>query len=356
MIPNTRLMKIPAALLLLYLFSCEHPTEPKPDPGPDTTSHHFIWRVDTLGGIFSTAISIEIVSETEAYVGGEFFVYPNPNDLSISERYNLAVWNGVKWTFEKVNFQINDQSKDFQQSPIKQIRKIGESSLLFLSIGAECVFRKNGKDSYKNAKSPVNYCWARSETDIYFTGYGGAFTHYDGVSFRSIPTGVTNDFVDIWGDEESVWITSDDKSSTAFAFGEYRNNNFRMVDNNPKGESRFPFGYISVYKPSIKSPLYLLIQGFTLEVNSTAPLTYSTILNHVESGYYFYWVRGNAPNDLYLGDWNTQSFAHFNGKTWKTFTVNGEGQEAFTVRGNLIGGCGNNSNLIPPRVYMAKRF
>ncbi|MCK6601536.1 MAG: hypothetical protein L6Q77_06895, partial [Bacteroidetes bacterium] len=216
-----------SCFLLTGFTGCEKPTEPKDTPEPDTTSHNFVWRVDTLGGIFSTAMSIEIVNETEIYVGGEFFVYPNPNDLSVSDRYNLAVWDGKKWLFEKVKFQLNDNSPNFQESPIKQIRKIGPNSLLFMSVGAECVFKKNGKLSYKNAKSPVSFIWARSETDIYFTGINGGLTHYDGTTFTDIPTGVTNHFIDIWGDDTHVWITSDDLSSPAFAFGEIKNNKAR---------------------------------------------------------------------------------------------------------------------------------
>ncbi|MCA0444926.1 MAG: hypothetical protein LCH54_01720 [Bacteroidetes bacterium] len=344
-------------VLSLGLPACDQPTEPKDNPGPDTTSHNFVWRVDTLGGPFSTAISIEIVNENEIYVGGEFFVYPDPNDLSVSDRFNLAVWDGNKWTLKKILFVGYNNAPPYVE-PIKIIKHFENGHLLLVS-NFNSVAKYDGKtwsSFYTLDGKDKKYCWARSETDIYFAGYNGSFTHYNGSTFTTISTGVTNHFIDIWGDDKNVWITSDDRSTTAFAFGEYNGNTFRMIDSNPNGESRFPYGYISVCKPSQNSPLFLLLQGNTIEVSSTNPYKYKVIYNHIESGYYFYWLRGNAANDLYMGDWNTQSFSHFNGKTWKAFTVNFEGQEAFTVKGNLIAGCGNDSNINPPRVYVARHF
>ncbi|MBN8705530.1 MAG: hypothetical protein J0L62_06615 [Bacteroidetes bacterium] len=345
-------------ILSIGLPACDQPTEPKDTPGPDTTSHNFVWRVDTLGGPFSTAISIEIVNENEIYVGGEFFVYPDPTDLSVSDRFNLAVWDGNKWTLKKILFVGYNNAPPYL-SPIKIIKHFENGHILLVSsYNSFAKFDgKNWTSFYPGTGTDKQYCWARSETDVYFAGDGGGFTHYDGSTFKVIPTGVTNHFIDIWGDDKNVWITSDDQSTPAFAFGEFNGIQFRLIDFNPKeGENRSPFGYRSVYKSKSNNSIFVMAVGALLEVTSTNPYLYKTIYNTRESGYVFYWIRGNASNDLYLGDWNTQSFSHFNGKTWKTFTTNGEGQEAFTVKGNLIAGCGNASNINPPRVYVARHF
>lgn len=268
---------IPLLILCFFLTGftgCEKPTEPKDTPEPDTTSHSFVWRVDTLSGIFSTAMSIEIVNETEIYGGGEFFVYPNPNDLSVSDRYNLAVWNGKKWTLKKILF-AGYNNAPASTEPVKIIKWFENGHLLLVS-NYNSFAKFNGKN-WTSFYPPVTgtdkkYCWARTETDIYFTGHNGSLAHYDGTTFTVIPTGVTNDFIDIWGDDTHVWITSDDEASPSFAFGEFTNGRFRLLDYNPiNAENRSPYGYRSVCK--VGNSLFVMAVGAFLEIVGTTPLT-----------------------------------------------------------------------------------
>lgn len=187
--------------------SCNSPTEPKDTPGPDTTSHNFVWRVDTLGGPFSTAISIEIVNENEIYVGGEFFVYPNPEDLSVSDRFNLAVWDGKKWTLNKILFVGYNNAPPYLE-PIKIIKHFDNGHMLLVSnFNSFAKFDwKSWTSFYPGTGTDKQYCWVRSENDVYYVGRGGGFTHYDGSTFKVIPTGVSNHFIDIWGATKVLYL------------------------------------------------------------------------------------------------------------------------------------------------------
>ena len=88
--------------LALCLPACEE-TILKPPPGmTDTTTHDWRFEVDTLGGWWSGARDVVAFSRDDAYVTGEFRVYPDPNDIGVFDRYNLAHWDGRTWTLLQV--------------------------------------------------------------------------------------------------------------------------------------------------------------------------------------------------------------------------------------------------------------
>ncbi len=57
-------------LLLSLLFNCKtQTTEPKPEP--DTTSHDYVWRIDTLGIGGSFLKDISILNKNDIWAAGE---------------------------------------------------------------------------------------------------------------------------------------------------------------------------------------------------------------------------------------------------------------------------------------------
>ena len=63
-------------LLASAVVSCKQATTgPTPLSGPDTTSHNFLWTLDTLGdGNSSTLYDVAIINDTLAYAVGEISV------------------------------------------------------------------------------------------------------------------------------------------------------------------------------------------------------------------------------------------------------------------------------------------
>lgn len=341
--------------LLLTGNQCTSPTASKEDGGMDTTSQNFSWEIDTLGGLFSSVRCVEIVNDTLIYAGGEFSPFGYGTTHNDHERFNLAIWNGKKWTLEKLLFQFDDGSSYFQETPISSIKIFPNGNKVFMSRGAEIVVVKNGIKSYKNGKIPVKHMYARSENDIYFVGDEGSAAHYNGTTITKLPTGVTVDLTDIWGNDEKIWAVGDEYNTANYAFIEKSNGkNWQVIDQydpNAKGNIE---GYMAVFKLP-ESKLYVMTYNGLLRLHNSFPFQYEVLKKSEEFVIFPNRIRGNAENDLYISDYNTGGFMHFNGKRWKyqyiTPTVGG----GFAVKGNLVVGGGFTGGISSALIYRAIR-
>ncbi|NOZ75489.1 MAG: hypothetical protein GXO90_08985, partial [FCB group bacterium] len=162
----------------------------------DTTSHNFIWEIDTLGNYGSYLNDVAIVDENNIWVVGYI--------TTDTATYNAAHWNGSEWEM----IAIQPQGYIL---PIQCIYYYNEEDIWFGQSGLPIQW--NGHEYYlytpANSTHPgqptINAIWGSSPDDIYFVG-DGSIVHYDGSVFRRMESGTEVDLIDISGTTDSEHI------------------------------------------------------------------------------------------------------------------------------------------------------
>lgn len=199
-------MKRPFISLILFLLlftlwpnsACTEPNEEKPIE-PDTTSHEFAWRVDTIG-TYGYLHDVAIIDENNIWVVGEFYT-PDP-DSSFNntgwEKHNAAQWDGSKWNYQLI-------SPEGDRHFIQSIFAFNKDDIWFGSGGLPIHW--NGKQYYEyipaRGEHPgggrIYAMWGTSSDNMYFGGDRGDLVHYDGDTFEKIDMPSDEPINDIWG-------------------------------------------------------------------------------------------------------------------------------------------------------------
>ncbi|MCA0446798.1 MAG: hypothetical protein LCH54_11290 [Bacteroidetes bacterium] len=193
-------------ILLFTGISCNSPTEPKDTPGPDTTSHNFVWRVDTIGTYLSLVRDVAIVDGNNIWAVGEFYKKHSTFDSTTKDQYNAAHWNGVRWELKRLPFDFGTYSEPFPFE-INAVFVLNNSTVWGAS-GATPIRLGNEKwQAYSMAGISNNIIikiWGLDDTHIWFVGNNGTILFFNGTTFTRIPYDESVDFIDVWGDETGV--------------------------------------------------------------------------------------------------------------------------------------------------------
>ncbi len=199
----------------------------------DTTSHDWTWTMETFGDFSGSGFyDVAIVNDTLAYAVGEIYLNDSlgQHDPTL---YNLAIWNGQRWRFERRNFtwRLLYPNSGGEPQGTSSIRSIFAFNPNDIWIAAQTVQHWNGTTwteyaaivGYDNQGFPIAAggalkIWGNSSSNLYFVGRGGLIIHYNGSSWRKIESGTTVDLTDIYGtpDGKEVWVcafTSDDSTA-----------------------------------------------------------------------------------------------------------------------------------------------
>jgi hypothetical protein len=278
----------------------------------DTTSHDWTWTMQTFGDFGSSAFyDVAIINDTLAYAVGEIYL----ND-SLGQRdptpYNLAIWNGQRWRFERVLhfFQGNQL-----YSPLTSIFVFDEHDI-WLGAGGG-LFRKNGQNWQVILlgvevfpASPVNKIWGRSSSDVYIVGNGGNIAHYNGSSWRKIESGTSLDIYDIYGDGEEVFAAGTSFQTAGRTF-------LRLFTNRSQSLSTTPIQWSIQslwFQPNRR--YYVVGSGIYEKRQLTGSLWRNKPLDITT--FYTTCIRGNDINDvLVVGAFG--EVLHFNGVSWRSY-------------------------------------
>ncbi len=193
-IPITSLIVLTIVSTLLW----QCPEDLVKPTDPDTTSHNFIWEVDTLGIYGSYLKDVWIVNENDIWVVGKI-IMPDP-DSSFNgtgrETFNAAHWNGSRWNLSR-----------FERGALLNSIWYFNENDIWASGGVPIHWDGNTWDFYHlwdmgvldQDDGGVEHIWASSPSDIYFVGRKGSIVHYDGSNFEKMESGTTLDIQDIWG-------------------------------------------------------------------------------------------------------------------------------------------------------------
>jgi hypothetical protein len=157
----------------------------------DTTSHDFVWTIDTIGDRSTYLHDVFIIDEHNIWIVGE--IYKGIPETS----YNVAHWNGEEYKLKLLKY---DGTKPIL--PIQGIWAISNNEVWLASGSIFYWNGQNGEISYQRdigTSDIVTKIWYNTYSDIYGVGRNGIIVHYNGSTWEKLESGTTTDIRDIWG-------------------------------------------------------------------------------------------------------------------------------------------------------------
>lgn len=301
------------SITILCWFSCcrDHQrltaVQPPVENGPDTTSHNFIWEIDTLGTRNSYLMDVAVIDENNIWAVGELYT-------DETTPYNAVYWNGQKWNFKRL----------FSDKVISPVRGIWAISNDNIWLAAGSIYQWNGIKanlSYLrniNTNELVQRLWYNDEKDIYGVGTEGLIVHYDGQSWQRLDSGTNLLIGDIWGAKNPI---TGKEEILCIASDQFHNNGMKLlkIENNIVSvlpDSGLPWSLSSIW--FIPGKHYYLVGDGVFETQdiykpwknlSEQPLDYRSS------------VRGTAVNDVFISG-SHGLLSHYNGSSWFHYTNN----------------------------------
>ncbi len=306
--------------LILCLFaslvaSCHQSTTP-PDNGPDTTSHNVVWEIEKFGdGPSNYLMDVALVNDTLIYVGGSLSFTDSTGQLDPVE-YNLGVWNGSSWRFQRLYYDYQGQ-KYIQ--PIRCIYAAGANDIWFWSTG---LIHWDGEKFVEWEIPPslwhswANKIWESPTGELYVAGDSGAIAHYSNGSWDLLITPTVLDVRDISGsgnkqaaDLEVLAVagnpyTSSDRALFRLTGAKVSNLDTKGITGALTGIWFSPGGRYYAVGAGIYVKGQLSDTVWSKETGLTPNFTEA--------------VRGTAENNVFVvGDFG--EVLHYNGQTWKSY-------------------------------------
>jgi len=162
----------------------------------DSTSHDFMWVIDSLGSYGSVLNDVQIVNENNIWVTGEI-ILPDP-DSSYNgtgwEHYDAANWDGENWNIIRIAPPLYVQ-------PLSALHYVSDTEIWFGKSTLPILY--DGQTSRKFTPADDNYpggskiqtIWKSDLGNVFFVGFEGRITRYDGNEFVAMETGTD---VDLW--------------------------------------------------------------------------------------------------------------------------------------------------------------
>ncbi len=310
--------------MLLSFSSCKkaNPVEPCTDCSekPDTTSHNFIWKTETLGDAGSVAFDVAIVNDTNIWVVGEFYKRKARTDGGDSI-FNAANWNGKSWKL--ILIPIKTFSGNLSPAALRTVCLIKNEIWVTGDAGGYAVLKDNlWNTNFNNIGSATTIrIWGHSPDNIYFIGSNGNITHYNGTTFTKMETGTDVSLTDIYGtpDGKEVWVCGEDENKGNSVLLRKNSVNsweklYEKTANDP--EAKYD-SFLSTLWTAGNGEFW--VAGFAKGIIRHS---YSNTLDEKVENFgrknYPYRMRGSGTNNVFMvGD--GAMIWHYNGSTWKYY-------------------------------------
>ncbi len=176
----------------------------------DTTSHNYIWRIDTLGIEGSFLKDVSILNKNDIWAAGEIIFEDTYTYDSLGnwiDPYNVVHWDGVKWNLIRA-LAKNYNNNYYQKNAVRAF------NINNIWLGDNIASHWDGNYWYFYSLSegfPTSYyiskIWGLTSQHIYFIGFGGRITEFNNGRWTEMDSGTPIDLYDIHGTEETVFIT-----------------------------------------------------------------------------------------------------------------------------------------------------
>ena len=285
----------------------------------DTTSHNFIWEIDTLGGYGSYLKDVAIVDENNIWVVGMIKI-PDP-DSSFNgtgwEDFNAAHWDGNDWELLKI-FMGALELESIEYFSEDDIWVVGGTPFHWDGENWTNYHLWNmgvlGPDD-----GGVSEVWGTSSSNLYFAGRQGSIVHYDGSVFIQLESDTEVDLEEIYGTEDGEHIfvsgyNSSGYNNTSPLLHIYNGEVTKVYESTYPWGNETDWGRIEAIKV-IGDTVYLTTWGrdwiaynyLTGEyIYNTIPEFYGTRVVDISS---------NGINDITCVDASGE-ILHFNGLNW----------------------------------------
>ncbi len=330
-----------------------------------TSSHNFVWEVDTLGIYGSYLNDVWIVDEDDIWVVGYIWTEDTYTYDSLrvwQTPYNAAHWNGSHWKLSRFERGV----------PLNSIWYFNENDI-WASGGVPIHWDGNTWDFYHlwdmgvldQDDGGVEHIWASSPDDIYFVGRKGSIVHYDGSTFRKIESGTDITLTDIYGySDNKVFICGYNRTDGRCILLKGDQSGFEKIY---ESDNYDYFGRVEL--SSVFQSVW--INNRQLYIASSAGFWQQPISS--DQGYLRLWreiipdriwpncIRGTDHNNIFIvadmGD-----VVHFNGETFVNY-VGSRGIEfgppqlySVTCKDNLVVVCGILNSTYQGIVYRGRHL
>ena len=273
-----------------------------------TTSHHFVWEIDTLGEYGSSLHDVTAIGENDVWAVGEI----KAND----KLYGAVHWDGEKWNFIelKVGLEI--------------VRPRGILVLSSNDIWFACgsIYHWDGSETtlewLRNIDTPetVEKVWGTSSSNLYFVGNAGTIVHYDGSNFTRMTSGTDANLLKIAGiynpatGKSRIWVTG-----TGILLY-YDSSEWQTIWD--QDHPYFDNNYINPTAIYIPDDKYIILStwngyGSRITLHNQDDFGQYQVLFYAD-GDYIRFISGIDVNDFFLVGTYTK-VAHYNGETYHKY-------------------------------------
>lgn len=319
-------------IVLLFCFmminACPEPPENKPQKADcpigkspcaddstvccwDTTSHNFVWEIDTLGmqGGDNWLMDAAITDENNIWVVGELH--------SDSGLFSGAVWDGEEWSLIKLDGQWGTISP-------RGIFAFDQNLIWIVNGGtiykweSDSLYIQWESDWQNGELDVVRYIWGSSLDDIFFIGNEGTIVHYDGTAFERMNSGTDVDLRSISGTSaDNVWVSGWNYDDLHRILLHYDGNVWnKIIDDNSdiEGQDRIEGRIVGVYTDNTDNVWVLTHKGLYNCNNNTID-DCQWFGDKSDPTSWIYAFDGSNHNDLFYGGAFTRLW-HYNGSTF----------------------------------------
>jgi hypothetical protein len=338
----TKCIFIALLIIVTFLgFDCKkNPIAPPDNNGTDTTSHNWVFTVDTLGdgnGSILKDVTILNTNPPLAYAVGDIELKDSTGQFE-QKPYCLAKWNGLKWDLTQLKFFPPGAIGDSLNAIGDAVFANGPNDI-WMAAGALFHWFGSRLDvNYNTGAEGANKIWSDHNGNCWFVCNTGAIIQYTNGTWQKLSSGTSTDMQDIWGYQNNSEQTTILCISSTVFYGGTENlfsisgNNVTQLNTNGlswsiRGIWFDDNGYYIVgaeiyYKKSLRDSVWQIIKP--------AP---SSSYGYVNA------IRGNSANDIVaVGAFGT--FLHYNGSSWYNFTqqLNLSGCDFYSVsiKDNLV--------------------
>jgi hypothetical protein len=273
----------------------------------DTTSHNYVWTIDTIGTIGSTLLDVFAISENDVWAVGDI-------DTGANQSFNAMHWDGIEWKFRRIFFYLCPNGTTPTPYPIQTIFAFSKNSIWY-TRGASFVNWDGNEymhDCSMNSiiDGSIQKIWGTSYPYLYAVGYIGTIIHYNGSSWQKLESGTDLRLTDIWGFADgSIYITGSNSSTLDNVFLVFKANQLQKKIDDATWRKKSVWGIAS-------DRLYVAGSGlFFYDGDNLTSLPWPSNLPfiHVEN------LRGSEENNIFMVG-HFGFVAHYNGSTWKYYS------------------------------------
>ena len=270
-----------------------------------TTSHDFIWEINTLGNYGSYLRDAWIVDENNIWVVG--------NIETDSGKYNAARWDNDKWNLFRFE----------RGAPLISIWYFNENDIW--ATGGVPIHWDGEKWNFyhlwdmgilDNDEGGVEHIWASFPDDIYFVGRNGSIVHYDGSSFRKLESPNDTKLLAVSGNEDGSyvfaagWDAMVPTKTTALMIHNGTVNEMYYSDY-LMPQTSADYGSISAVDVYDNNAYFVTYKGFW-KYNFKTGLT---AIDYSIKNRQFHTEVVQNPCDIFIAGGGFR-YVHFNGETW----------------------------------------